>query len=1344
MRLVKLTLSGFKSFADRTEFTFDEAVIGVVGPNGCGKSNIVDSIKWVLGERSSKSLRGKEMIDVIFAGSAGRKPAGMAAVTLTFENPVVNASAAMVELQYGDHPDEDGESGQLATGNGQLAGLGTEDSAPSTDGANVTRPAESDTQSSVLSPQSLVSGPRRRALPVDSDIVEVERRLFRDGTSQYLINGKRARLRDIRDLFLDTGIGADAYSIIEQGKVDAMLLASPQERRIIFEEAAGVAKYKQRRIEAQRKLERAQANLALTRQQLESTERRLRIVKGQAAKARRFRELEADLRALRMAVAFEQYDDVRRRLDGLTSRLADLEGDRTAAIDAVTALERRKQEADVQRHELSTRHRAAEEQRLAAEHARDSAVQRRAMTERALADARAQAEADTARLSALEARITELQEKVRSQAEAVAAVAEQLTEADRQVEAAAGARAEAQSLAAEADAALAQKRAALAAIERERATLGAAIEADQRRADGLRDEVGRLADRISAIDAGRARVAAGRDLAEGALTERRRRLEGLERRLADLARKGESLDAGRRGLAGRVQELEQRHLRLDSRRQTLTEMIETRAGLADAVRDVLARRDAGHGFTGVIAPLAELISTDAAYAPLVEAALGPVLQALIVESPEAMPREDELATLSGRVTFIPLPASARGIPANGTPPDGRTVPTLRTFVTARTGSDDSRSPAIESLLAALLSGTRIAESIDEASLLALSAPGIRFVTRSGAVREADGRIVAGPPGASDSAGVLQRRTELSQLQAELQTLDGALGAERVALAGVDSEVAALSTEQAAVLAQTATEQRAIAADQVRLEQLHAECDRLDRERTELHDQMEDHAMRSAWLDGDLAQRRERLAAMARLRQEEAAAAEVLEQTAGEARTRSDAQAERLTAAKIEAGRLAEQVAGARREHRRLAGDAEHAEGQRRDAGSLVAQSVARVIEHEQSLAACATQIQRCEADARQFADMAAALAETVRHADEQARELGERVGAARQRAQAVERDWHALEVSRREVEVKREGLEERASEELRLDLAFEYADYREMMSDESVVRVDLAKAGADAETLRAEIARLGSVNLDAIEEETQLAQRNENLIRQVADIDDAATKLADLIERLNAASRERFGEVFGRIQEHFAGPTGMFRKLFGGGKAEVRLMPLVKETETAQGVQRVETDEIDLLESGIEVIAKPPGKEPRSISQLSGGEKTLTAVALLLAIFQSKPSCFCILDEVDAALDDANVGRFCGVVRQFTAHSHFIVITHNKKTMQAADRLYGVTMQEKGVSTRVSVKFEQVGNNGEVRHATAVGRHNGAATETPTDHANGEFEAKPTPPRRRLPFPDPASRATDN
>ncbi len=308
----------------------------------------------------------------------------------------------------------------------------------------------------------------------------------------------------------------------------------------------------------------------------------------------------------------------------------------------------------------------------------------------------------------------------------------------------------------------------------------------------------------------------------------------------------------------------------------------------------------------------------------------------------------------------------------------------------------------------------------------------------------------------------------------------------------------------------------------------------------------------------------------------------------------------------------------------------------------------------------------------------------VQDAQARASETAQRLTSARARATELDRDWNSIEISRREIEVKRENTELRAAEELSLDLQAEAADYLELMSRGDVIPIDPAPAATDITALKRDIKKLGNVNLLAIEEETTLAERNDGLIEQVADIDAARLRLEELIERLSVASRDRFKAAFETIADNFSRSDGMFRQLFGGGKAEIKLIP------------NEETGEIDWLESGVAIVAQPPGKKPRNIDQLSGGEKTMTAVALLMSIFQSKPSPFCVLDEVDAALDDANVERFTGVIKRFLDRSHFIVITHNKRTMQGADRLFGVTMQERGVSTRVSVKLDQVSEDGSI------------------------------------------------
>jgi chromosome segregation protein len=1338
MRLSKLTLAGFKSFADRTEFTFDEDITGVVGPNGCGKSNVVDAIKWVLGERSSKSLRGKEMIDVIFAGSAGRKPAGMAAVTLTFENPVIDASAEVVDLDlsFGDNPplpelqNRDRQGAETTNGEAHTNG-----EAPASDALAPESPEP------LLPANTTVSKKRRRGLPIEADTVEVERRLYRDGESQYLINSKRARLKDIRDLFLDTGIGADAYSIIEQGKVDAMLLASPQERRTIFEEAAGIAKYKQRRIEAQRKLERAQANLAVTREQLANTERRLRIVKSQAAKARKFKELDGVLRSTRTAIAFDQYHDLRQRLDALTSSLEQLEAARKEATERLAEVESAKQDAELSRHEFTQKHKELDESRLAARHAEQSASQRKALTERALIDSKRQSETDAARLADAELRIGELAAEAEEQLQAIAAASERLGDVDRQIEKLAEDRAAILDVRAEKQSQLSERRAAVANIDRERASLLASIESDRKREEGIREQVTAADSRRATVSAERARVEGVLTEAKSALDSRRTRLSDVERLLAEHDQRAASVSKGRSELAESVSALEQNFLRLDGRRATLQEMVQSRAGLGDAPRAVLAARDSGTSFTSVLAPLADLIQTDAAHAAAIESILGSELEAIVVES---LPSSHDLATLTGRVTFIPLePTLAPSEPPSPSEPrpsgSGHHQPpttqsranhapwdsyleslgatSLRSVVTAR--ADSTIAPRVDALLDRHLAETYLVQDLAAAQSAQTLIPWGRFITRDGTVF-AGGQIHAGPVTNSESSGLLQRRIELASLDTEVARLGGELNIARVELANVDADAAAISASQTDLRSRLAGEQRGMVHDQTRAEQLSSELARLDRDGRNAEEESRQHRTRLAKLEEDRARLRDRAEKLLALHEDQIASAKTIESELAAFDLKVDAVNEQATGLRVESSKLGEQLSSARREHRRVELAAEAADREKRDLEHLVSQSQSRLAEHERAIAEAAAQIIRAGEDAARLESQVAEVAAQVESSAARAAELGELLNSARANATKVERDWHGLEVSRRELEIKRENLEERTTQELEVDLAFEYVDYKTMLASGEVKPIDQAQAAAEVDALRDQIKSLGSVNLDALEEETQLEARNEELIKQVADIDDAAAKLTELIEKLNIASKERFGEVFKTVQDHFGGNSGMFRKLFGGGHAEVKLMPLVKEVETADGVKRIETDEIDLLESGVEVIARPPGKQPRSISQLSGGEKTLTAVALLLSIFQSKPSCFCILDEVDAALDEANVGRYCGVVREFTTHSHFIVITHNKKTMQAADRLYGITMQERGVSTRVSVKFDQVGKNGELNGHAAAASSNGAPSVS--EGSNGSMK----------------------
>jgi chromosome segregation protein len=625
---------------------------------------------------------------------------------------------------------------------------------------------------------------------------------------------------------------------------------------------------------------------------------------------------------------------------------------------------------------------------------------------------------------------------------------------------------------------------------------------------------------------------------------------------------------------------------------------------------------------------------------------------------------------------------------------GSRLTELRRVIRVSEGVEAGLRARADRLLDRLLGRTYLVESVDTALLLSGGPmPGCRFVTMDGALVEPDGRVSAGPAGAvDDGVGLLARRSELSAVVGELDERRAVLGRERDELARVDADVARMDRERSELETGLAETRRGLVARQTLADRLAADLERADRD--------------LAGFAGEQAQLGERMQAARRSRKELSERSAKLERLLGEQAARVAAletqleaheasvhdATERMARSRVEVGRLGEQLAATRREIGRMESEADALERQREEHERHFEQATQRAAHHRAVIAEADATATDAGARAEALRSRAADIETRVSAATLRVGELARALADVRRASSEAESQWHELDARRRELEVKRETLEERTADELAVRLADEYEDFRLLMLDPDVDEIDATDAGARANVLRDEIRRLGNVNLDAIDEETRLEEKNDELIAQVADIDEARIRLATLIEKLNIASRDQFGEVFEKIRENFGGRDGMFRRLFGGGRAEVRLMGLVKDVDG----QKVVTDEVDLLESGIEVIAKPPGKEPRSISQLSGGEKTLTAVALLMSIFRSKPRCFCVLDEVDAALAEAHVARYCQAVRQFTDQSRFIVITHNKRTMQMADRLFGVTQQERGVSKRVAVKFDQVDDDGRI------------------------------------------------
>ncbi len=1216
MRLAKLTLSGFKSFADKTEIRFDEPIVGIVGPNGCGKSNVVDAIKWVLGEQSAKSLRGGAMMDVIFNGSSTRKPSGAATVTLTFDNPI--------------------------------------ETDPDTPAAAA------------------------RKLPLDTDQVAVTRRLYRDGTSEYVINGKRMRLRDVRELFMDTGIGTDAYSVIEQGKVDVLLQSNPAQRREIFEEAAGISRFKARRKEAVRKLERCEQNLALCRARVDDIQRRLRQVKIQAGRARAYQEYAQRLRELRLTHAMAEYERLARQQRDLAERFEQADADRAAASRRLNETEQRQADTQVERQAVGVELRQVEQDQLSGAAQRDQANQRRQFAESTLEDLRRQIGRDTQRLDSLTQREAQLQDDRDRQAQTARALESRQTEAETHLQAAQQRHRGAQHELNEKVSALEDEKAGIVNLMRQVAQLHNQISALDNQRDSListRDKLGVRAEQVASeledLLSQRDQTAARHDEATTLAQEQQGQLQQIRAQAAEL-------DGEHKAVADRLAGAKEKRSALASRRGVLDELQQRQEGLADAVKAVLARRDEHEStFCFVRGMLADLIETDIEYAPLVDAALGEHQQALVInrldELADAEAGSQAIRALAGRVTFLPIDQAKLPLHADKKLP--ASLPRLIDLV---------RYPAfLAPLVWDRLGRTLVVDDLAAARRLRHHLPaGFRFVARDGTVLEADGRVVAGPAFESAS-GLVSRRSELAALQEQIAGLDDAIAADVQELMRLSDKAAhyeqlAESLRQGVYKANTAAVELAgrldalgIQIEKLEREQptLAAEVEQIHRKLQESQQKRDTHATEAHQLEQDSQARRE--------------AVEALEKGIRSLRQRVEAEGEIVTAARVELGKLAEQLAGARRDVRQLEIAVKDVQRERQMLDEQLSHHRERIGGLEQTAAKAGAEIEDAESQLKTLQVKRELVERKVEKIEAMLAEQAAATRTAREQVEAADRQLHEIQVNQRENEVKREAVCQRAAEQLDMDLASAHAQARrdgEVVDPEGL---DWAAVESEMTELRRKIDRLGSVNLEAIGEQDELEQEAKQREAQLTDIEEARADLDQLITQINDDSRRRFERTFAEIRENFAGQNGLFRKLFGGGRADIFMQP-------------DEHGNVDVLESGIEIIAKPPGKEPQSISLLSGGEKTMAAVALVLSIFKTRPSPYALLDEVDAALDEANVERFTQVVQTFLDRSHFIIITHHKRTMQVCDALYGITMQERGVSKRVAVQFDQVSADGRI------------------------------------------------
>jgi chromosome segregation protein len=1194
--LKALELVGFKSFADRTRFEFPAGITVVVGPNGSGKSNVVDAIKWVLGEQSIKSLRGKEMADVIFNGSPTRRPMNSAEITLTFNN-----------------------SDQL--------------------------------------------------LPVDTPEVHITRRVYRSGEGEYLINRNPSRLRDIRDLLAGTGLGTQAYSVIEQGKVDALLQSSAKDRRMIFEEAAGISRFKLKKVEALRRLERVDQNLLRLADIVDEVESRLRSVRAQAGKARRYKEHTDRLQELRTQVGLVDWRRLSERLRDAESRISDLTTDRDTVLAAVEATEAHVLELDTETAETNEEIRRGEAQ-LAANRERIAAQEASIEHERTRGkDLDAEIERHRRQVVSLSARADDMQQQWRETAEAVeTAEALHRTIAQRLVEG---------------------ERAFTEMIARLDQMRG---EHEQHRASYL-DQMrtaATLGNEISGLESQVAGTSAVRERSRGRVADLERQIAAVGEELDILRRLRDELakdvQSAQDNIRVTEQQLAEQQRELAIRNDELAALRQRRSGAAEraAVLDELHRRQEGvtAGVKEVLAKalepdagplraveglLADLLSVSVEMAPLIEVALGAAAQHVVARHNGDL--VDYLRAnairLAGRVGFIwreNEAALAAEIDFTGQP---GVVGRCDSFVKA----ESHYAP----LVARLLGRTWIVETLEHALALAgghgPDANGPSFVTLAGDHLQADGTLVVGPR--QGASGLISRRSQLRELNEQLAALDERIVGSEAAV----HEMQAMIAERQQELDRHSTAHRqateAMAEHRVKLTTAEERRTQFQQQRAAQEGELRAASVQHDAAVARLAESRERKSRHEAGLTEMDARLTGLQQQIARHEVERQSKTRETTETKVELAKSEERLRNLRSRLRQF-------EETRQERGRAIDEGRLQLELCVQRAEASRWNILRAESEiAELYLRKEAFAAETVRFFNQrealqqQRNQLNAEGQRGRARSRKIEEQIHAQDLAASEIRLEREALAGR----LREDYGIELAELEHQPTSEEQRHRD--EVQQEIEELRQKINALGNVNLEALEELDALESRYETLSGQHKDLSAAKSSLEKIIDRINTDSRRLFAETLETVRGHF---QQLFRDLFGGGQGDILM-----------------DEGVDILESGIEIVARPPGKEPRNISLLSGGEKTLTCVALLLAMFRSRPSPFCVLDEVDAALDEANIDRFTRVLHDFLKWTQFIIVTHSKKTMTCANSIYGVTMQESGVSKQVSVRFEDVSDDGHIR-----------------------------------------------
>jgi chromosome segregation protein len=1299
LKLKKVQILGFKSFCDRTEVHLSgSGMAAVVGPNGCGKSNISDAITWVLGEQSAKSLRGTHMQDVIFSGTRDRKPTGMAEVSLTLVDPEVydeavpegvqdeadwssDGVAAEVEVA-GDWDEvelrrrraEETEEAVLEAQPGVVLGEDGQASAEQADRpvAIEVRPTEETTVSAEVTkegvvPVGVVLKVRRRKFgraPVRAGEITITRRLFRSGDSEYLLNGKICRLRDIQDIFLGTGLGGESYAIIGQERIGQILSSKPMDRRAILEEAAGITRFKTKKRLAELRLESAKVNLARVNDIFEEVTRQMATLKRQAAKAERYGLLRDELRGKLRVV--------------LASRMQQLDAEKAGVAEQIVALTAKIDEQAAAVEAMDAEHSAGvqagyefdQQIREAGARANSSAVELERVTARIAANTDRVAEL-TARMETGDTELQQAREQLQGLAGELEAQRSFLESATAE---ATGSREAAQAQQQRAQEAL---RAVGAAEQQAEQSRRSAMQLMQRAA-ASKNEQAQAEAALGSLEMESERLvresdAAKRELAElgiqrgqaqmsfGDVTER---LKVLEVEIRELQQKIAATREQEVATKREGDRLRAERASLDGRRNSLDALIREHSYSTDTVKNIFkANRNGNSNGLSPVGTLADFLEVEGQYEGVVDEFLRDELNYVVVKSWDAADHGMRMLSsdVAGRATFLVHPEEHHHNDHHATGPQASESPSAEGVVAlkdcVRVLNGFGRS--LEHMLPKLRDGY-IAPDPGTARRLAAEHPKSFFLSPSGEAFH--NATVTG--GRVRSQGPLALKRELGEVREKLEMTEAALSQTEVTLAGLERTLREMTAALDGKQLERRDAERESANSGAALRQMEQETARIERRLQE-------------WTLAGERNRDARTAKqelIARKQQETAAfeaEREALEHQMTDLQQRLDglrAERDGLQQAAAEASAA---LAGLEERRRNAAANFEQTNRM------LQAQNT-RIQQIEQQMQSASAEKARREQESGELSAQHEVLVETRATAQAEGARLTEE--AAELRTKMAELDAKLRGV-RHVTETLREQRAELTARAAKLASDIEHieatclndlgAEALVLRSDASIGRIEGEALTVEEEASRALKQRLesmGPVNMMALEEYNETASRHAFLETQRKDLMDSIENTQASIKEIDDVSRVKFDEAFKVINENF-GVT--FSKLFGGGQAFMKL-----------------TDEENTAESGIDIVASPPGKKLQNILLLSGGEKALTALSLLVGIFQFQPAPFCVLDEVDAPLDETNVGRFAKLIDEMAATTQFIVITHSKRTMQQADVIYGVTMQEPGVSKIVTVNLE--------------------------------------------------------